>query len=146
MSDDEKADKGKQGESARAHRKARKNEKVGQLASHPEGDGLKSNQREKEDQSESMNLDDKLYLVRYKVDDRTHLRVVDQEICRRSGKEHGHVCTHICPAGVYEWTGEEITVEYERCVECGACRIACPDNNIDWEYPRGGFGIVYKHG
>lgn len=34
----------------------------------------------------------------------------------------------------------------ERCVECGACRIVCPYGNIDWHYPRGGFGIVYRFG
>ena len=31
--------------------------------------------------------------------------------------------------------------------ECGSCRIVCSeDTNIDWEYPRGGHGIVFKFG
>jgi ferredoxin like protein len=33
------------------------------------------------------------------------------------------------------------------CLECGSCRIICSDHlNVDWEYPRGGHGILFKFG
>jgi ferredoxin like protein len=39
----------------------------------------------------------------------------------------------------------EITVD--GCVECGTCRvIAEPSGDIEWSYPRGGYGILFKFG
>ncbi len=37
------------------------------------------------------------------------------------------------PCNVYEWEGVEEgpAVRYEGCLECGACRIGCPYDNID---------------
>ena len=33
------------------------------------------------------------------------------------------------------------------CLECGTCRIICNDfSNVEWEYPRGGYGILFKFG
>ena len=33
------------------------------------------------------------------------------------------------------------------CLECGTCRIICTTyRNVDWEYPRGGYGILFKFG
>ena len=32
------------------------------------------------------------------------------------------------------------------CLECGTCRIVCARGNVDWNYPRGGFGILFKFG
>ncbi|MEW6399018.1 MAG: 4Fe-4S dicluster domain-containing protein [Bacillota bacterium] len=95
-------------------------------------------------------VDDKLYLIRYRVDDRSHLFVSDRQPCLEKCGSKGRPCTVVCPAHVYRWEEEQgekrIVVEYERCVECGACRIVCPHGNIDWHYPRGGFGIVYRFG
>jgi ferredoxin like protein len=31
-------------------------------------------------------------------------------------------------------------------LECGSCRIICPQGAIRWVYPRGGFGICYQYG
>ena len=39
---------------------------------------------------------------------------------------------------------KEITVQYENCLECGACRMACPKNAIDWNYPKASLGVLYK--
>ena len=39
----------------------------------------------------------------------------------------------------------EITVD--GCVECGTCRIIGePTGDIEWSYPRGGYGILFKFG
>ena len=53
-------------------------------------------------------------------------------------------CTDFCPARVYEYKDDKIVVGFEGCLECGACRIACPHNNVDWNYPRAGFGIQFR--
>lgn len=57
-------------------------------------------------------------------------------------------CTTVCPAKVYEWEPEKgkILVAYENCIECGACRMLCPFDNIACDWPPGGHGIKYKYG
>ena len=57
-------------------------------------------------------------------------------------------CTTVCPAKVYEWEGAhgKIIVNYENCIECGACRMLCPFDNINCEWPGGGMGVKYKYG
>jgi len=50
---------------------------------------------------------------------------------------------------VYQWNDEgsaDIVVQYTQCIECGACRIACPCDNIYFDYPRGGFGVIHRYG
>jgi ferredoxin like protein len=37
-------------------------------------------------------------------------------------------------------------VNHEGCLECGTCRIGCPHLNIDWRFPKGGYGISHKFG
>ncbi|MBI5247176.1 MAG: 4Fe-4S dicluster domain-containing protein [Elusimicrobia bacterium] len=57
-------------------------------------------------------------------------------------------CTTVCPAKVYEWEAShnKIIVNYENCIECGACRMLCPSDNIICEWPGGGMGVKYKYG
>jgi ferredoxin like protein len=88
-------------------------------------------------------LVDKLYKVKYKTDGTSHLNVKDQAVCNRCEDKP---CIPRCPAQVYEWEEDHLMVAYENCVECGVCKIVCPYDNIDWEYPRGGFGVVWKFG
>lgn len=92
-----------------------------------------------------MKLDDKLYLVRFNTDKQNHIKIADNDVCVKCQDKP---CTRVCPAHVYDWDEEEnrISVGYEGCLECGTCRIACPKNNILWEYPRGGFGVSWKNG
>ncbi len=91
-------------------------------------------------------IEDKLYLVRFKPDHEPHLVIIDQEVCKSKCKDRP--CTFFCPAHVYEWeeANAKITVGFENCLECGACRIGCPHQNIEWRYPRGGFGVAFKNG
>lgn len=88
-------------------------------------------------------IQDKLATIKYNCDNNTHL-VLKQDICE-SCKEK--TCTYICPAAVYEEDEEtgEIIVQYENCLECGACRIACPKGAIDWNYPKSGCGVIFKN-
>lgn len=89
-----------------------------------------------------VNIDDKLYLNRWKPDEKSHLEIIDESVCAE--KCPGKDCTVFCPARVYEWRDGRIAVGYEGCLECGACRIACPHQNIRWRYPRGGHGVQFR--
>lgn len=93
-----------------------------------------------------MKLDDKLYKVRFNTDKQSHIKIAKPDVCLNQCKKK--FCTMICPAHVYDWDEEEkrISVGYEGCLECGTCRIACPFGNIQWSYPRGGFGVSWKNG
>lgn len=95
---------------------------------------------------DDVELEDKLFLIRFTPDEKSHLVVTDPKVCRQ--RCAGKNCTAFCPAGVYKWMPKEqlLIVSYEDCVECGACRISCPFGNVDWRYPRGGYGVSYKYG
>ena len=90
-----------------------------------------------------MNIADRLYRVRFNVDrDNPHIKV-NNEICRECDNQ---VCLRVCPAEVYAVEDGEITVSYQGCLECGACRIACTLGGIEWQYPKGGFGVCLRFG
>ena len=63
-------------------------------------------------------------------------------------KCHTRPCTHFCPAHVYEWDKDQgkFLVGFENCLECGACRIGCTYQTIDWKYPTAGCGVTFKCG
>ena len=91
-----------------------------------------------------MTLDDKLSTVKYTSDIYSHLNP-DNEKCLQCLSK---CCTIVCPAEVYSWDEEnkKLTVNYENCLECGACRIACEKKCLKWEYPRGTKGVTFKQG
>ena len=92
------------------------------------------------------NVEEKLGLLTYKNDHQSHISIASPKPCAEQCT--GKPCTTVCPAMVYTWEGEQkkITVSYENCIECGACRMLCPYDNIACEWPRGGFGVQYKMG
>jgi ferredoxin like protein len=92
----------------------------------------------------NVKIEDKLFLDRFKVDEESHLKIVDGEVC--SKKCQSHACLYFCPAYVYRLEGDRISVNHEGCLECGSCRIGCPHLNIDWKFPKGGYGISHKFG
>ena len=67
-----------------------------------------------------MNIETKLGLDAFILDKEAHI-VINQE------------------------TGE-MALEFGGCLECGTCMIACIDGALDWNYPRGGFGVQYRFG
>lgn len=92
-----------------------------------------------------MKLEDKLFLDRFKVDTESHLKIIDGDRCIRDCEEKP--CLNFCPANVYRLEeADRISVNYEGCLECGSCRIGCPYMNIEWRFPRGGYGISHKFG
>lgn len=92
-----------------------------------------------------LTIEDKLGLLTYKNDHQSHIKVMDPQTCLNCA---GKPCVTACPAMVYDWDAEKkkVLVAYENCIECGAARMLCPFNNIDWHPPRGGFGVNYKYG
>ncbi len=93
----------------------------------------------------SVKVEDKLYRNRYLVDEgNPHVRVHRPEKATAALM----ALTTICPAGC--WTTQDdgsIAPTLDGCLECGTCRIVCaPTGELDWNYPRGGHGILYKFG
>lgn len=92
-----------------------------------------------------MNVDAKLGRNVFKLDKNSHIEV-RHEICRaRCTKRY---CLFVCPANVYSWSEERerVHVEFEGCLECGACLIACRHEALDWRYPQAGFGVQFRFG
>ena len=92
-----------------------------------------------------MKIEDKLGLLNYKNDTQSHISIRSQDVCVKCQDKP---CTTGCPAQVYTWHEDkkETHVQYENCIECGACRMLCPYDNIQCWWPRGGFGVSYKFG
>lgn len=93
----------------------------------------------------SPRIEDKLYQNRYLVDaGRAHIKV----------REHTVPTAPLlalltaCPARCYELSDKgQVEITVDGCVECGTCRvIAEPSGDIEWSYPRGGFGVLFKFG
>ncbi|KPV45780.1 ferredoxin family protein [Alicyclobacillus ferrooxydans] len=93
----------------------------------------------------SQTIEERLYTIRYKADDKSHLIITDHNVCENCRDKP---CNHFCPSDVYLWHDVErmTSVAYENCIECGTCRLACPYYNIEWVYPKGGYGITYRYG
>lgn len=73
----------------------------------------------------------------------THISIRKDEVCLNECENKP--CTYICPTRVYYWEDEKIQILYKRCVECGACIWGCPYENINWNLPQSGYGVVYKY-
>ena len=93
----------------------------------------------------TVKVEEKLFQNRYLVDaGRPHIRVKAHVTPSASLL----AMTTLCPAGCYSVaeTGQ-VEVSADGCVECGTCRIVTQKTGeIDWNYPRGGFGVLYKFG
>jgi len=90
-----------------------------------------------------LNIKAKLGLDTIKVDEEKHISI-NREICKNCAERY---CLHVCPTQVYTLNNEgEIELDLDGCLECGTCRIACLKKAIDWNYPRGGFGVQFKFG
>ncbi len=74
----------------------------------------------------------------------SHLAVSDPERCA----DCDGPCITVCPAGTYT-VGEEsgkLIINFENCLECGACRAVCRYGVIKWKNPLGGTGVCYRYG
>ena len=92
----------------------------------------------------NLTIDEKMASVSFDLDRCAHI-TVKKELCRECTTRP---CLIICAAENYNWDekGDGLIFKYEGCLECGACRIICPRDAIDWSYPRGGYGVRYRFG
>lgn len=71
------------------------------------------------------------------------IEIVDEKKCSSACKEYP--CLYVCPAGLFEERDGEIVFDSSGiCLECGACRLVC--DNVKFDYPEAGRGIVHKFG
>jgi len=94
----------------------------------------------------TLTLDARLGLDKYEIDDNNSHIKVDNDICLTCENKP---CLTVCPAEVYKWVESKVAVQYENCLECGTCQIACNtggEGAITWHPPQGGFGIVFRYG
>ncbi len=92
--------------------------------------------------SDNSSIENKLSTIKYNVSELSHL-IADCEKCKNCKTKE---CTYVCPARVYSVDEDTniIKIEYENCLECGACRFICPHNAIEWKYPKSSKGVIYK--
>lgn len=87
----------------------------------------------------------------HEEDQPVHLQVKDPELQLTSELgEFGGPSQLYCPAGVYEWVGEEsgapkYVINAQNCVHCKTCDIKDPNQNINWVAPQGGGGPNYPN-
>lgn len=90
-----------------------------------------------------MKLEEKMFLTRFVKDKEPHIKIKDKDVCSKCAEKF---CLTVCPAGNFTLEGETLIFSCDSCFECGTCRIACRKNNLEWNYPRGGFGVLYRCG
>jgi ferredoxin like protein len=90
-------------------------------------------------------IEEKLYQNRYVVDaGKPHIKVKEHEVPSEALKS----LVTTCPANCYSETEQgKVEIVPDGCMECGTCRVVCTDTDeIEWDYPRGGYGVLYKFG
>lgn len=93
----------------------------------------------------AVRVEDKLFQNRYLVDSgRAHIKV--RPHATPSPALISLLTT--CPARCYEMNDKgQVEITADGCVECGTCRIIGePSGDIEWNYPRGGYGVLFKFG
>lgn len=90
-------------------------------------------------------VEEKLFQNRYLVDaGRPHISIRSKDAPSRELVS----MTTLCPAGCYSLSDTgQVELSADGCMECGTCRIiTAQTGEIEWNYPRGGFGVLYKFG
>ncbi len=98
----------------------------------------KTKKIQRQDDIQEMTIEDKLYLVNFKPNIESHIKI-NPDVCLICKNKE---CTKFCPANVFVLSpiNEEIIVTYENCMECGACRMGCPYEAIKYEHPEVSYG------
>lgn len=86
----------------------------------------------------------KLAVNKYELDEGNPHIEVHEEACRALCADMA--CLFVCPANVYSEQNGRIIADWAGCLECATCKVACPPEALRWEYPRGGFGVIYRSG
>jgi electron-transferring-flavoprotein dehydrogenase len=91
-----------------------------------------------------------LSATNHEEDQPVHLQVNDMDMQINSEfQKYGGPSGNYCPAGVYEWIGEQdnkrLQINSQNCVHCKTCDIKDPNQNITWVAPEGGGGPNYSN-
>ena len=93
-------------------------------------------------QLKKLKVDEALNANVWDVDEEPHIKV-DFEKCVKCDTKP---CVRLCPAGCFTLLDNKVMFSYEGCVECGTCRVVCPKDAVDWNYPLSGRGVQYRFG
>ncbi|CAN5629415.1 4Fe-4S dicluster domain-containing protein [soil metagenome] len=77
----------------------------------------------------------------FRVHPQAHI-VVDGDVCADCTTRE---CVVACPANLFVPTAAGgVVFNYEQCFECGTCYLVCTQEGaISWNYPAGGYGVVF---
>ena len=90
-------------------------------------------------------VEEKLFQNRYLVDaGRPHIKVRPHDTPSKALRS----LTYTCPAGCYSLNDKgQVEITVDGCFECGTCRVlTAKTGEIECEYPRGGYGVLFKFG
>ena len=84
-------------------------------------------------------IEEKLYIINFRPDTESHIKP-NQDICITCKQKE---CTKFCPGNVFNWSSinDELLIAYENCLECGACKMGCPYEAIEYKHPKVGYGV-----
>jgi len=81
---------------------------------------------------------------KFVLDEHSHIEI-DQDLARKTGT--GKLLVRACPAHVYSENEDgSIAILFAACMECGTCLALASPGTLQWRYPNGGFGIVFREG
>ncbi|GAB7140242.1 ferredoxin-like protein FixX [Deferribacterales bacterium RsTz2092] len=91
----------------------------------------------------SMTIDEKLGIDKFHVDEGyAHI-----EVNKGASESDIKLLTRACPAGLYKYSEGVLTFDYAGCFECGTCKVLSADRVVKkWSFPKGSFGVEYRHG
>lgn len=96
------------------------------------------------DEKNVVNVDIKLGVNKFHVDEENpHIVLKDNPDLQEFKK-----LMNACPAGLYKLEEDNsVRFDYAGCLECGTCRVLCANTILEkWEFPRGTFGVEFRHG
>lgn len=88
-----------------------------------------------------IDLKEKLNMVKFIASEEPHIKIIAKVMCKKCKHKP---CVYVCPAENFKLENNELLFNCGTCFECGACRIICPHHNLDWSYPKAGFGVFYS--
>ncbi|MET1102165.1 MAG: 4Fe-4S dicluster domain-containing protein [Pyrodictiaceae archaeon] len=90
-----------------------------------------------------LSIEERVSLTKFNIHDKPHI-IVKTDLCEKCRTKP---CIITCPAGLFQIDENgKLVFIYEGCLECGACRVICPYEAVEWHYPSGGYGVWYRFG
>ncbi len=93
-----------------------------------------------------LSVSERLGADSFTTDKVPHLKIADPRLCLTCVLKP---CIKVCPAEVYHWDADHLRINYENCLELGACRVACHElgnRALQWDFPVGSRGVHFRYG